>query len=212
MVESAFVEQQFVTDSDDSIERSISSMTTSWLERAKAGDDDAWNRLDKVYRRLVCWWCLQGEIPARDVDDVVQNVFASLASGLANYEHKSFRGWLWTITKRKIQDYWRCRNVRPIGQGGSTIEDILARMEAESSRTEGSVDQTTKIIFDAIVSLVKGEFSEKNWRAFWRVVVDGKPPADAAEELGMTRNQVYLAKSRILRRIREAFDAEMSAQ
>jgi RNA polymerase sigma-70 factor (ECF subfamily) len=181
-------------------------MTASWLERSKRGDDEAWDRLDRVYRRLVCWWCLKSEIPARDVDDVVQDVFVAVARGLATYEHKSFLGWLWTITKRRIQDYWRHRNEGPIGLVGSTIEETLAYVEGESSST---VDQATKIVFDAIVSLVRSEFSDEDWHAFWSVVVEGKPPVAVAKELGVTRNKVYLAKSRILRRIREVFGGEM---
>lgn len=41
------------------------------------------------------------------------------------------------------------------------------------------------------------------WRAFWRVAVDGCSPADVADELDMSVNAVYIAKSRVLRRLRE---------
>jgi RNA polymerase sigma-70 factor (ECF subfamily) len=47
-------------------------------------------------------------------------------------------------------------------------------------------------------------FEERSWQAFWRVVVEGQRLADVAAELGLTRNAVYIAKSRILRRLREA--------
>jgi RNA polymerase sigma-70 factor (ECF subfamily) len=197
-----------MTDARDSIERSVDSTTSSWLQQARNGDATAWKRLDKTYRRLVCWWCGKSGIPAQDIDDVVQEVFAAVAKALTDFEHQSFRGFLWTVTRNKINDHWRRTNQQPTAKGGSSIQQILASVEAESSRSVGSVDQATKILFDAIVELVKGEFSEQQWRAFWQSAVDGKPAAQVAEELGITRNQVYLAKSRILHRIRQEFGDE----
>ena len=53
------------------------------------------------------------------------------------------------------------------------------------------------------LELIQGEFAERTWKAFWRVAVDGCTPADVADELGLSVNSVYLAKSRVLRRLRE---------
>ncbi len=198
-----------MTDSSDSIECSLSSITSSWLQQARNGDDDAWDRLETAYRRLVGWWCSKSGIPSQDIDDVAQEVFASVVKALPRFEHKSFRGFLWTVTSNKIQDYWRQHKKYQAAQGGSSIQQILANVEAESARKLGSVDQATKIVFDSVVRLVKGEFSEMHWQAFWRVTVEGKPAGDVADELGITRNQVYLSKSRILRRIRQEFGDEV---
>jgi RNA polymerase sigma-70 factor (ECF subfamily) len=194
-----------VTDSSDNIEQSVSSITTSWLEQIGNGDQEAWKRLERAYRRLVCWWCGKSGVPAQDIDDIVQEVFAAVVTGLANFEHKSFRGYLWTITRNKVQDYWRRNNKQPQAAGGSSIQEILASVEAESDQSIGSVAVATKIIFDAVVEMVKGEFSDGDWQAFWQCTVEETPVAEVAESLAITRNQVYLAKSRILRRIREEF-------
>ncbi len=53
------------------------------------------------------------------------------------------------------------------------------------------------------LELIRSEFEERSWQAFCRVVVEGQSPADVAAALGMTRNAVYIAKARILRRLRE---------
>jgi RNA polymerase sigma-70 factor (ECF subfamily) len=183
-------------------------MATSWLERAQQGDAEAWRRLDSAYRRLVRWWCLKSRLPSRDVDDVVQDVFATVLQAIQRFqrlEQGSFRGWLWTITKRRIMDYWEDRNAEPLGPAGGPIGQLLDDVEAESCRVEGEADRATKIIFDAVVSFVKSEFSETDWNAFWKVAGEGQSPAAVADELRITRNQVYLAKCRILRRIRQEF-------
>ena len=55
------------------------------------------------------------------------------------------------------------------------------------------------VVFD----LIRSEFSETACTAFLRVVVDGAAPKDVADELQISVNSVYLAKSRILRRVRD---------
>lgn len=194
-----------MTDPGDSIERSISSITSSWLQNAKDGQGQAWSRLHRAYRPLVCWWCGKGGIPPQDIDDVAQDVFAALAKSLATFDHQNFRGFLWTVTRNKIRDYWRGQQRRPAAFGGSDLEYVLDNVEAESNRSAGPADQATKIVFDAVVQAVRGEFSERNWNAFWLVAVEGKSAAEAAAALGITPNMVYLARTRIMRRIREEF-------
>jgi RNA polymerase sigma-70 factor (ECF subfamily) len=61
------------------------------------------------------------------------------------------------------------------------------------------------LVFSRALELIRQEFEGTNWQAFWRVTVEGERPADVAEALGVTVNIVYLAKSRILRRLREEF-------
>lgn len=159
----------------------------------------------KAYRSLVCWRCGRSSIPNQDIDDLSQDVFAAVAKALACFEHKTFRGFLWTVTRNKIQNYWRRQSKHPMAQGGSSIQQILANVEAESSRKLGSVDQTTKIVFDGVVQIVRGQFTEQDWQAFSHFAVEGRTAADVAETLEISRNQVYLSKSRILRRIRQEF-------
>ena len=53
------------------------------------------------------------------------------------------------------------------------------------------------------MSLVRDQFEERTWRAFWRVAVEDRSPSEVAEELGITANAVRQAKSRVLRRLRE---------
>lgn len=196
-----------MTDTPDSIDRAIEALSTSCLNRARRGDHDAWIRLERTHRGLICWWCVQARIPGQDIDDVVQEVFASLATGNAKLVPSSFRGLLWKICRVRIKDYWRSRDKLPIVGDGSQIDEWLDAVEAESSsRVSGGFDRATRIVFDAIVQEARGNFSEVDWQAFWKTMVDERSPAEVAVELGVSRNQVYLARSRILRHIRLTFN------
>jgi RNA polymerase sigma-70 factor (ECF subfamily) len=53
-----------------------------------------------------------------------------------------------------------------------------------------------------ILDLLRPEFSDQTWRAFWRTAVEGLPATEAAEELGMSPGAVRVAKCRVLQRLR----------
>ena len=57
-----------------------------------------------------------------------------------------------------------------------------------------------------LLDLMEREFEPDTVRAFRRLAVDGAPAAEVARELGTTVGAVYVAKSRVLRRIREEAD------
>lgn len=59
------------------------------------------------------------------------------------------------------------------------------------------------LLYSRVLELIRSEFEERTWRAFLRVIVDGVSAGDVATELEMSVNSVYLAKSRILRRVRD---------
>ena len=60
-----------------------------------------------------------------------------------------------------------------------------------------------KGLYQRALDLIKGEFEERTWRAFWRVTVDDQPTDLVAAELGMAAVAVRIAKSRVLGRLRE---------
>jgi RNA polymerase sigma-70 factor (ECF subfamily) len=62
-----------------------------------------------------------------------------------------------------------------------------------------------RVVYERCVGLMRSEFEERTWRAFWRVAIDDRPATEVAAELGMTPGAVYIAKSRVLKRLREEF-------
>ena len=84
------------------------STSTSFLQRLKVREPQAWQQLAEVYGPLVYFWCRKHGVQSEDAADVFQEVFASVAAAIGRFRHEEnggrFRGWLWTITRRKIQD------------------------------------------------------------------------------------------------------------
>ncbi|MBW3597296.1 MAG: sigma-70 family RNA polymerase sigma factor [Planctomycetes bacterium] len=188
------------------------STSTGLLEGAKGHDPESWRRLTHIYGPLVYRWIRQCGLQAGDAADVAQEVFCAVWTGLENFRKErpgdSFRAWLWTITRNKIRDYGRRRAASPPPPGG---DDAQRRLE---QIPEAPPDQSTAApergaageAIHRCVELVRAEFEPRTWQAFWQTAVEGRTGAEAAEDLGISVGAVYMAKSRVLRRLREELE------
>lgn len=190
--------------------QAVSGTSRSLLEGVKADDAAAWNRLVALYAPLVYHWCRRWDLQDQDIADIFQEVFQSVAAHIAGFrkERKSdtFRGWLQTITRNKVHDHFRKLGREPGGVGGT---DALIRMTevpdvAQKPQEEKTADERAeRSLFHRALQLIRAEFEERTWQAFWRTTVDGQAPKDVAGELGMSSGAVRVAKSRVLKRLRE---------
>jgi RNA polymerase sigma-70 factor (ECF subfamily) len=184
------------------------STSRSLLADAAGADPQAWSRLVHLYAPLVASWSRRSGVPEQDVLDVVQDVFAAVAKSLNHFRKESprdtFRGWLATVSRNKVRDYFRRRAGEPAAAGGT---EATARL---SEVIDPQMDQNIDVADDPALSdvlaralaSIQREFHPHTWQAFWSVVVDGKPAADVAAELNMQPGAVRVAKSRVLLRLR----------
>jgi|SRR5581483_9269279 len=187
-----------------------SATPASLLERLRAATDEAaWGRLLALYGPTVEGWCRQAGLSAADAADVRQEVFAAVVAGIGAFRRDrpgdSFRGWLYTITRRRLLDHRRRAARQPRAAGGTTAQGRLLDLPAEEASESEATVADVRGLYQRCVGLIRSEFEERTWRAFWRVTVDGRPAAEVAAELGMTPGAVYVAKSRVLKRLREEF-------
>jgi RNA polymerase sigma-70 factor (ECF subfamily) len=181
------------------------------LVRVQARDPRAWERFVALYTPLVYHWCRGEGLAPADAVDVGQEVFCAVALAIAafQYEHDrgTFRGWLRRITENEARDFLRRTEDQPRGAGGSDALKELLRVPAPAddggeqlgARGEG------RLLYGRALEMVRAEFPEGYWAAFWRVAIEGHRPADVAADLALSVNVVYLARSRILARLREEF-------
>ncbi len=183
------------------------SLTTSLtlLDRLRADDPQAWRRLVRLYGPLIYQWCRRCHLAGEDAADIAQEVFAVVAARLQGFRGDrpgdTFRGWLWTITRHKIGDYLRRRQRTPQAAGGSEAQLRIQEIPEQLSGEEQAADLDGLV--GRALDLVRSEFEERTWQAFWRVTALGHAPRDVAAEMGVTPDAVRMAKSRVLRRLRE---------
>ena len=202
-------------------EGTISLTSATMLRAARENDPTAWRRIVDNYSRRIYRWCRQSGVQPEDASDITQEVFQAVARKLVDFHRDqagdSFRGWLYAITRNKIRDYYSRRPGRfELVMGGSDAKKLFADVpfdmaaESASSRSD-SAGRSSRItrLEPKLVQRIQAEFSERDWKLFWRVVVDGQTAREAGAEFDMTSNAVRLVKMRVLRRFRKlAEDAE----
>lgn len=180
----------------------------SLLDRLKVARPDAsdWNRLHAIYLPLIQRWL--GRVPGLGDEsaDVAQEVLVVVFREIPRFDRQregSFRAWLRQVTVNKIRNYCRKRHRRPT-VGLDPADGFLERLSDPNDDLAREWDRDhDKHVVQRILAVVQPDFAPATWQAFQRFGIDGVPAGRVAEELGISENAVILAKSRVLKRLRE---------
>lgn len=177
----------------------------SLLERLRQpAAEEAWGRFVRLYTPFIYMWARGAGLQPADAADLVQDVLASLIQSLPRFsydQHKSFRAWLRTVTVNKWRD--RCRRLATRPLGALAEPEEVAEPPGPDSFAE--VEYRQQLVARAI-ELMQADFQPATWKAFWELVVNGRPAADIARELNLSPNAIYLARGRVLQRLRQELD------
>ncbi len=172
----------------------------SLLERLRRpGEDPAWERFVLLYTPFIFSLARKFGLDREAAADVVQDVFVLLAKKMVDFQYdpeQSFRAWLRTVVLNRIYESARHRRITLL-TGGDPIEieqrDVVAAFEEAEYR-----DHITARAFE----IMQREFHPTTWKACWELIMTDKSAAEVAKELGMTEGAVYVAKCRVVRRLR----------
>jgi RNA polymerase sigma-70 factor (ECF subfamily) len=170
------------------------------------GDKEAWRQFVALYAPLIHRLARQRGMQDADAADLTQEVLRAVtaaAPGL-DYDPKrgSFRGWLYRVTCNKIHDVRHSRQSRERGTGDSAMQRLLTEQPADQGEAERWEQEYQRHVFALAADAVRDGFEPVTWQAFWLVAVDGKSGEDAAKMLNLSVGAVYVAKSRVLARLK----------
>jgi RNA polymerase sigma factor (sigma-70 family) len=172
-------------------------------------DPRSWQRFFDLYFPWIRdWLCRHHSLSHQDAEDLTQDVLSVVLRELPGFSYDprkgSFRGWLRAITVNRLRAFWKAGKFRPVPTGNSDFAQMLDQLEDPRSGLSHLWDQEHDgHVISQILEAIEPEFEPTTWRAFRRVVIEGARPADVAAELGLTRNAVFIAKSRVMRRLRQ---------
>jgi RNA polymerase sigma-70 factor (ECF subfamily) len=180
----------------------------SLLLRAQTGEENAWKDLTDLYRPLIIGWLNRQGVPARDLEDLSQDILLSVVKHLPGFQHSgrrgAFRSWLRTIVCSRTTDYWRAIDAGTLASGGSGATAALRQIADPANDLNRKWDEEhDRYVLDCLLDLVGEEFEPTTLQAFRRLALDGARGEEAARELGLSVAAVYVAKSRVLQRIRQ---------
>lgn len=183
-----------------------STAASSLLHRVRLNDPAGWERLARVYTPVVYGWVRSSGVSEADAPDLIQDVFLEIARSIHRFRRDrpgdTFTGWVRTIAHRRVIDHRRRQGTS--AAGGNLARHVLESFPEPECSSESN-DSASEVVRRGL-ELIRSEFEARTWQAFEAVVLDGIAPQDAAAALGMSVGAVYIAKSRIAKRLRQELD------
>ena len=177
------------------------------IQLRDGGNQQAWREFSQLYSPVIYGFSRKRGLQDADAADLMQDVMRSVATAIGRLEYDrhagTFRGWLFTITRNKVFNFLSARRIRPQGSGDSTTNQLLAEHPDRSVESDAWELEYQRRLAALAMERIKNEFQDNTWRAFWLTAVDGVTAGEAAAQIGMSAGAIYVAKSRVLARLKE---------
>jgi RNA polymerase sigma-70 factor (ECF subfamily) len=172
------------------------------------GDHPAWSQFVDIYQPLIRGFARKHGLQEADAADLTQEVLRAVARAIERLDYDprrgSFRGWLFTVVRNKLRNFIEARQRQVQGSGDTGVQEALNEQPTPVNGPEEDWDREyERRLFAWAAEQVRGTVQTATWQAFWQTAVDGKSGQEVARALGMTVAAVYLAKSRVMAKLKE---------
>jgi RNA polymerase sigma-70 factor (ECF subfamily) len=171
------------------------------------GDEAAWTEFIDLYGALVYNYARKQGLQAADAADLGQEVLRAVATSVGRLEYDPrrglFRNWLFTLVRRKLSDWRAAQRRGPCGSGDSATRQVLEQIPTPPAADAAWEAEWENRVFAWACAQVRKDVADSTWQAFWRTAMEGHPTQRVAADLGLTAGAVYLARHRVLARLKE---------
>lgn len=176
------------------------------LRLPSTGDADAWKEFTAMYEPFVYRFALRGGLQDADARELVQDVMLSVARAVGRWKpdhaRARFRTWLFRIARNQLLDVLAKHQRQITATGGTGVFDALNQQTAADPKHQLQLEHR-RALFRWAADRVKRTIKETTWQAFWRTAVEERDADAVAKELNLTTGAVYIARSRVLARMRD---------
>jgi RNA polymerase sigma-70 factor (ECF subfamily) len=168
-------------------------------------DTTAWREFVAIYEPLIYRLARRKGLQDADAHDLGQEVFRAVAGAVNRWDpaRGSFRGWLSRIARNLLINFVTRRRFQPRGSGATSVQELLEAQPAVDPSATALFEAEYRIqVFRWAAEEVRGQLAPTTWQAFWQTAVEGRPPDEVAVELRLSVGAVYVARSRVLARLR----------
>lgn len=171
-------------------------------------DDQAWAEFVDLYEPLVYRLARARGLQDADARDVCQEVFRAVAGAIQRWDPDPakgrFRAWLSRIARNLLVNFLAARKRHAPGVGGTSVQELLLAAPAVDPEAQSEfAAEFKRRAFQWAAEQVRGDVTETTWRAFWLTGVENRGVAEVAKELRLSEGAVYIARSRVLARLRQ---------
>jgi RNA polymerase sigma-70 factor (ECF subfamily) len=171
-----------------------------------AADAPAWEQFVRIYAPLLYGYARRHGLQDADAADLTQEVLLVVSQAIRRLDYDprrgSFRGWLLTVVRTRLCNFLDRRRIRP-----GPDSDATARLDAVAAPDANPdawwQEEYERQLFAWAAEQVRSSVEPNTWEAFRLTAVEGRPAVETASRLSLTVAAVYMAKSRILARLRD---------
>ena len=169
---------------------------------------EAWDQFVSIYRPVIYRLARRRGLQDADAQDLAQQVLIAVAGAIGDWEKTNeavrFRHWLRRVARNAILNALT-RRPRDQAAGGTSVQELLLEQGAVDPQSEAQIElEYRRELYLRAARIVRGDVEPESWRAFELTVIENRSIDAAALELDKPVGSIYAARSRIMRRLREA--------
>lgn len=177
-----------------------------------ANDTAAWSQFVDIYGPMIYSYAARRGLQDADAADLTQEVLRGVSGSVGRFDYDptvgKFRNWLFAIARNSLSNWLRSAQRKQVGSGDTKLLEYLHSLPNDDDlEDEVWEEEYRRHLFEWVSEQIRPDFAENTWAAFWRTAVDGQKPADVASDLQMSVGSVYVAKNRVVTKLRSAIAA-----
>ena len=169
---------------------------------------EAWDQFVQIYRPIIYRLARTRGLQDADAQDLAQQVLVSVASAIGTWEKSDekvrFRHWLRRVARNAIVNALS-RRPQDLAVGGSSAQSLLADQQCDTPNSVNEIEmEYRRELYLQAAQRVRVDVEPDTWRAFELTLIEGKSMDEAALMLNKSIGAIYVARSRMMQRLREA--------
>jgi RNA polymerase sigma factor (sigma-70 family) len=170
-------------------------------------DQAAWHEFVEIYWPVIHRLARLKGMQSADADDIAQQVLVAVSKAVEKREHDSkrarFRTWLDRVARNAILNALT-RGKPDRAAGGLDANQLLE----QHARADGPDSDLLRLecrreVFRWAARQIREEFQDATWEAFWQTAIEGRDCDAVANELKKSTGSIYMARSRVMKRLQE---------
>jgi RNA polymerase sigma-70 factor (ECF subfamily) len=177
-------------------------------------DELAWAEFFAIYEPLVFRLMLRRGLQESDARDTTQQVLLRISGAIKRYQpdgaDASFRRWLFRVARNVVVTFLKQQSRQPELLDDRQVAELFDAKLSVGSESDLFDHEYCQQVLVWATEQVRREFRDTTWKAFVETSINRRPIAEVAAQLSLSPGSVYVARSRIIARLRmkvEEFEA-----